>query len=235
MSSVTTILSPAIMVCAAAPFTDPSDGKVMQLRQCASFADTLRGRDNNALFPLEKYDFIKNVRALAAAFDDHDKPLLFVELFDTLHLHWGSAAQPKDVCDPTAPRSNARWCSQDGASSYEPLLVDVLRKTDLFKALQDTIPVLEDLKIPRCELTDAKTGRCLKLGATRSGLEVLAAVRVEPVYGDGLVEQSQGETRDASGVARVLVAGLGQYAEVEFQLRQLAVEIQRRVAQIHAG
>lgn len=179
------------MVCPAAPFTDPSDGKVMQLRQCASFADTLRGRDNNALFPLEKYDFIKNVQALAAAFDDHNKPLLFVELFDTLHLHWGSAAQPRDVCDPTAPRSSARWCAQDGASSYEPLLVDVLRKTDLFKALQDTIPVLEDLKIPRCELTDAKTGRCLKLGATRSGLDVLVdmvRVLVDPARSKGLAD-----------------------------------------------
>lgn len=179
------------MVCPATPFTDPSDGKVLQLRQCASFADTLRGRDNNALFPLEKYDFIRNVQALAAAFDDHNKPLLFVELFDTLHRHWGSAAQPKDVCDPARPRSDARWCSQDGASSYEPLLVEVFRKTDLFQALQDTLPVLESVKIPRCAITDPKTGRCLKLGATRSGVEVLVdlvRIMVDPERNKGLTD-----------------------------------------------
>src|SRR5262249_32050408 len=44
------------MVCPVTPYTDPSDGKVLNLRTCASFDDSIRGRDPNALFPLETLD-----------------------------------------------------------------------------------------------------------------------------------------------------------------------------------
>ena len=37
-------------------------------------------------------------------------------------------------------RPSARWCSQDGAVTYEPLLADVLTNTDLFQTLHDTVP-----------------------------------------------------------------------------------------------
>ncbi len=175
-------------VCRLTPFTD-TDGKVLPLRACSSFADTLRGRDNNSLFPIEQNDFIKNVQALAAAFADHDQPLLFVQLFDTLHLHWGSKAQSKETCNPALPRTDARWCSQDGGSSYEALLSDVLRKTDIFKALQETIPIIENIKISHCDVTDPRTGKCTKPGTTRTGIQVLVdmvRVLLDPSRSPGL-------------------------------------------------
>ena len=146
------------MACDPTPFT-ASDGTVIPLRTCSSFDLTLRGRDPGGLFPLEQLGFIQNVQPLAAAFDDHGQPLLFVQLFDTLQLHWGSPAQTKAECDPTLPRSNARWCSHDGAVTYEPLLSEAL-KTDLFAALHDFIPVLKQTTVAHCTAQDPKTGQC---------------------------------------------------------------------------
>ena len=163
------------MACDPAPFT-ASDGTVIPLRKCGSFDRTLRGRDPGGLFPLEQLDFIKNVQPLAAAFDDHGQPLLFVQLFDTLQLHWGSPRQTKEECDPTLPRTDARWCSQDGAVTYEPLLSAAL-KTDLFAALHDFIPILQATTVAHCTAQDPKSGLCTA-SVKYDGVHVLAeAVR----------------------------------------------------------
>jgi hypothetical protein len=146
------------MACDLTPFT-ASDGTVIPLRTCKSFDLTLRGRDPGGLFPLEQLGFIPNIQPLAAAFDDHGEALLFVQLFDTLHVHWGSPAQPKTECDPTLPRSDARWCSQDGTVTYEPLLSAAL-KTDLFETLSVFIPILQQTTVLHCTAQDPATGKC---------------------------------------------------------------------------
>lgn len=164
-------------VCAETPFTDPSDGKVLRLRKCTNFKDTLRGRDNNDLFPLELMEFVASVGPLAAAFADHGQPLLFVELFDTLHRHWGSAKQTKEECDPTLPKTDARWCSQDGASSYEPLMAELL-ETDLFPTLYELVNALGKIKVKHCDGFDPATHVCTK-GHDVDGVQAMAeAVRV---------------------------------------------------------
>jgi len=165
------------MACPETPFTDPSDGKVLKLRKCTSFKDTLRGRDNNDLFPLELMDFVASVGPLAAAFADHAQPLLFVELFDTMHRHWGSAKQTKEECDPSLPKTNARWCSQDGASSYEALLAEAL-ETDLFPTLYEVVNALQKIKVKHCDGFDPKTNVCTKSHDV-DGVQAMAeAVRV---------------------------------------------------------
>lgn len=178
------------MACSEAPFTDPSDGKVIKLRKCASFADTIRGRDEDALFPLEVLDFVKNVQPLAAAFADHGKPLYFVDLFDTLHRHWGSNKQTKAECDPSLPKTDARWCSQDGAVTYEPLLAEML-ESDLFPTLFELVTTLKAMKVPHCEAFDPKSHQCTK-AIDRDGVTVLAeAVRVlvDPARSPGLKDR----------------------------------------------
>jgi len=190
------LIDPApTMVCDPAPFTD-TDGTVVNLRSCKTFDDTIRGRDPGFLFPIEEFNFVQNVQPLASAFDDHGKPLLFVDLFDTLHLHWADAQQPPDVCDPTLPKTNARWCSQDGAVSYEPLLADILTNTDLFQALHDTVPVIEQTTITHCDAQDPTTHVCTKT-STRNGVQVLAqAVRVmvDPALNQGLTDRNGVQT-----------------------------------------
>jgi hypothetical protein len=177
------------VVCPAAPFTD-SDGKVLNIRACGPFKDTLRGRDLDALFPLEQLGFLETAKPLAKAFSDNQANLLFVDLLDTLHLHWGSPRQSAEECQPGLPRADARWCSQDGAVSYEPLIVEAL-KTDLFAALHDSVKELTAITVPHCDARDAK-GACTKTTAY-DGVKVLAeAVKaiVDPAKNKGLVQRS---------------------------------------------
>jgi hypothetical protein len=180
----------ATTVCSPAPFTD-SDGTVVGLRTCSTFADTMRGRDPGFLFPVEQLGFVQDVQPLAAAFDDHGQALLFVDLFDTLHLHWGSEQQPPDLCDPTQPRASARWCSQDGVVRYEPLLIDILLHTDVLQTLHDVVPVIQGTTIVHCDAQDPMTHACTKT-SPRTGVQVLAqAVRVmvDPAYNQGLTDR----------------------------------------------
>jgi hypothetical protein len=185
------ILDPApTTVCNLTPFTD-TDGTVLNLRSCSTFADTLRGRDPGFIFPLEEGGFVADVQPLAAAFDNHGQSLLFVDLFDALDVHWADSQEPTTECDPTQPKTSARWCSQDGAVTYEPLLADVLTNTDLFQALHDTVPVIEGITVEHCNTTDAMTGACTST-STLNGVEVLAqAVRVmvDPALNKGLTDR----------------------------------------------
>jgi len=178
-------------VCDPAPFTD-TDGTKLNLRKCATFDDTMRGRDPGSLFPLEEFNFVQNVQPLAQAFDAHGQPLLFVDLFDTMHLHWGDTQQSKAECDPSQPKTSARWCSQDGVVSYEPLLTDVLTKTDVLQTLHDIVPVLQQTTVTHCDAQDPSTHACTKT-STRDGVHVLAqAVRVmvDPAVNKGLTDRN---------------------------------------------
>jgi hypothetical protein len=177
-------------VCALTPFTD-TDGTVLNLRTCSTFADTIRGRDPGYIFPLEEFSFVQNVQPLAAAFDNHGASLMFVNLFDTLGAHWADAAQPTTECDPTQPHTNARWCSQDGAVTYEPLLADVMTNTDVLQALHDTVPIIQNTVVQHCDQLDPVSHECTKTSA-RTGVQVLAqAVRVmiDPAQNQGLTDR----------------------------------------------
>lgn len=173
------------LVCPQLPFTD-TDGLALNLRQCQTFAGTLRDRDPDALFPLEQFGFLESAKPLARAFQKNDANLLFVDLFDVLHRHWGSPQQSKEECDPSLPKTAARWCSQDGASSYEPLVAEALAG-DLFPALHDSVKELEAITIQHCDARDAK-GTCTKT-TSWDGVKVLAeAVKamVDPAKNKGL-------------------------------------------------
>jgi hypothetical protein len=161
-----------------------SRGVSFNLRTCTKFADTLRGRDNNGLFPLEHEGFVTKVGPLAKVFEN--KPLLFVELFDTLHLHWGTTGQTKDICDPSVKRvlwndttkrleGDYRWCGQSGLRGYEKLLVEVLssRDIDVFGTLFDLIPIVEGIKVPHCAARNKTTGECPQPTVDRNGVVVL--------------------------------------------------------------
>jgi hypothetical protein len=183
------------MACAPAPFTD-TDGTVLHLRSCSNFAQTIRGRDPGFMFPIEQFDFVRNIGPLAAAFDDHGQLPLFVDLLDTLHLHWADAAQPASVCDPSQPKTSALWCSQDGAMTYEPLLVDVLTNTDLFQTLHDTLPILAGTTVTHCDQQDPTTHLCTHT-SSRNGVQVLSqAVRVlsDPAFNQGLTDRNGVQT-----------------------------------------
>lgn len=182
---------PQTTACAYTPFTD-TDGAKLNLHDCSATPQyDLRHRDPGALFPLEQGGFIEGIQPLAAAFDDHGQAILFVDLFDTLHLHWGSAQQTADICDPSLPKSDDRWCSQDGAVSYEPLLYDVLTNTDLLQSLHDFVPILKSTTVAHCDAQDPKTRHCTTSHAI-DGIRVLAnamRVMVDPARNQGLTDR----------------------------------------------
>ena len=182
---------PSTAACAFKPFTD-TDGTVLNIYDCTSTPQySLPQRDPGATFPLELYGFAANVQPLAAAFDDHGESALFVDLFNTLHLHWGSAQQTSDICDPTLPKTDARWCSQDGAVTYEPLLFDVLSNTDLLTALHDTIPIIQSTTVTHCDKQDPVTHACTQT-SNRNGIQVLSQlvrVMIDPALNQGLVDR----------------------------------------------
>jgi hypothetical protein len=185
----------ATTACSLTPFTD-TDGTVLNLRTCSSFASTMRGRDPGYIFPLEENGFVTDVQPLAQAFDDHGQALLFVDLFNTLDLHWGDAQVPTTVCDPSQPRTSPQWCSQDGAVTYEPLLADVLTNTDLFQTLHDTVPIIDAITVQHCNATNPTTGACTSTSPL-TGVQVLAnAVRVmvDPALNAGLTDRHGVET-----------------------------------------
>jgi hypothetical protein len=191
---LTGVLDPVpSMVCPAAPFTDPSDGKVIALRKCASFNDTIRGRDNNDIFPLELMNFVESVSPLAASFADHNQPLLFVELFDTMHRHWGSTKQSKNECDPSLPKTDARWCTQDGAVTYEALLAEML-ETDLFPTLYEVVKALQTIRVPHCDTFSG--GTCTKAHDIDGVVALSEAVRVlvDPARNAGLLDRTGKKT-----------------------------------------
>ena len=161
------------MVCDAAPFRD-TDGRTVNLRRCQNTEDLMRVRDIDALFALDDMDFVPKVRGLAAAFADNGQDRLFVDLFDTLHRHWGTETQTRGECDPSLPKTNPRWCSQDGAVRYESVLAEMLDPRLGFLPLaQEFITQLKAMRIPHCTGVEAGTGKCLTT-STRDGVSAFA-------------------------------------------------------------
>ena len=146
------------MVCPLSSFTAP-DGTVFPLRSCTSIDDVLRARDVDALFPVNELGFVPSLQPLASAFDAHSAPLLFADLFNVLHLHWGSTQQTTQECDPTLPRTDGRWCSQDGLVRYEPLLADIVSQQP-FERIQGLLGALASINVPHCNTYDPTSHLC---------------------------------------------------------------------------
>ena len=182
------------MVCPLSSFTAP-DGAVFPLRQCADVSDVLRARDPDALFPVDELGFVPALQPIAAAFDAHQAALLFANLFDTLHLHWGSPQQSKKECDPTLPRTDGRWCSQDGLVRYEPLLADVVNDQP-FERIQGLLETLSTISVPHCQKYDATTHLCTQATNVDGIHAVAQAVELlfDPARTPGLADR-QGNTQ----------------------------------------
>ena len=178
------------LVCPPAPFTD-TDGHVLNLRNCASFKDTIRGRDNDALFPLEQLDFLEASKPLAQAFHDNDANLLLRRSVRHAPPPLGLAeAERRRMLEERRPKTDARWCSQDGAVTYEPLVAEALR-TDLFAAMHDGVKELSAIKVQHCDTRDT-TGTCTHT-TEYDGVKVLAeAVKamVDPAKNAGLKQRN---------------------------------------------
>ncbi|HEY2510594.1 MAG TPA: hypothetical protein VGI39_07055, partial [Polyangiaceae bacterium] len=178
------------MVCDPMPFTMP-DGTVYPLRNCSNVQDVLRARDSNALFPVDELGFVPSLQPLATAFDKHHQPIEFANLWDVLHLHWGSTKQPATLCDPSLPRSNPRWCAQSGLVTYEPLFAEIL-SNGTFERLQSFMNTLAGMTVNHCTAYDKGTGLC-KSTVQYDGVHVVAQAMemlFDPQRTPGLVDRT---------------------------------------------
>ncbi len=163
------------IVCPLDPFSPTVNGITYKIRKCNDVRDVLRARDPNALFPIDEKSmgFVEALGPLALAFDKHKLPLVFANLFDVLHLHYGSSKQTKVECNPSLPRTDGRWCAQSGLVSYEPLIVEILKSGGVFARIQSLLEAMASTKIARCTSRDRTTGLCAASSEV-DGLRVVA-------------------------------------------------------------
>ena len=131
--------------------------------QCATFDDTFRARDAGTIFLWEHFDFHEAMTPVLEAFVRHGKEHLFVELIEVVHRHWASAAHGPE-CDPGGTAAtNPRYCSEDGAVAYEPIVVDALL-SDLLPSLHDLVRTMQSQAIVSVRSD----------GSTRDGVAIAA-------------------------------------------------------------
>jgi hypothetical protein len=163
-------------VCPERVITDPNptapdaspDGLVHGLRSCQD-GDYLFQRDNNTLFILEDFNFYKAITPLVTAFANHGREDLFIDIMEVIDRHWADGQGTTDEC--TLSANPTKMCSQDGAVTYEPLLVEQYA-SDLLPALHDLVKTLTTLSIPHCDSIDPTTHACTP--TTVNGISVLA-------------------------------------------------------------
>jgi hypothetical protein len=122
--------------------------KANGVAQCDAPADLFRLRDANTIFLWERLGFYEYLRPFVTAFaslacsDDlascETKNItgeqIFIDLVEILHRHW-SGKDHGPECTPTGnAKTNPRYCSEAGISTYEPIVADALRE-DLLPAL----------------------------------------------------------------------------------------------------
>ncbi|MFO0677476.1 MAG: hypothetical protein U0169_13155 [Polyangiaceae bacterium] len=157
-------------LCPETPITDAATKTTTNVRTCTRYDQTVRGRHANALFVVDTMGFVDALRPVLEVFSDAKKPLVAVELLDTMAVHWGTDKQSKEECDPSLPRTDARWCSQAGLSRFEPLLAELMR-SDLLPALQAALKSFSATTVQHCE-TFGADGVCTKATA-KTGRQIL--------------------------------------------------------------
>ncbi len=168
--------------CSGAPDV-ATDGMVHGLRTCPT-GSWLFDRDQDSTFVWEDLGFYNAITPLVSAFATARNPTtgqarhredLFIALMEVLHKHWqtqqGAAAEPADcVLSMGPPAVN---CSQDGADSYEPLMMQIF-SSDMLEALHDTVKTIQGIMVPTCSTADPATGVCTKAGPSLDGVQILA-------------------------------------------------------------
>jgi hypothetical protein len=174
-----------------------SDGMVHGLRACQD-GDWLYQRDADSFFLTEEGGFLDALTPLATAFANHGREDLFIQVMETLHKHWqtaaGAAASAAE-CKLT-PTTN---CTKDGADTYEPLFAKIF-SADLMTALNKITGIAAGMTVQTCVAVDPRTHACTMPGST-DGISLLASAT--RALADPKVAQSFGVTDSAGKVTSV--------------------------------
>jgi hypothetical protein len=151
-----------------------SDGKVHGLRSCQD-GQWLYQRDADSFFLTEEAGFLDALTPLATAFANHGREDLFVQVMETLHKHWqtaaGAAAASTGAAECTLTPSTS--CTKDGADTYEPLLAKIF-SSDLFTAINKITGIAAGMTVQTCGAVNAATHTCTSPGSI-DGIGLLAS------------------------------------------------------------
>jgi hypothetical protein len=151
-------------------------------RLCADEKDLLRIRDANTIFLWEHFGFYDYLRPIMTVFanvscvpdlsscdvNDTRGEQIFIDIVDTLSRHWPGKEHGEE-CDSTGDAaSNARYCSEAGVNTYEPILADAFKS--------DLIPALVEFSKVATEVSAITVKRGDSAGQVWTGGEVLERV-----------------------------------------------------------
>jgi hypothetical protein len=87
--------------------------------------------------------FYEAFRPVAQAFADHNAEKLFMDVISVIHRHWPSK---KSTTHQFTDSSGKAYAAGSAAVTYEPLLIEILAKSDLMGALTSFAKTLDTLK-----------------------------------------------------------------------------------------
>lgn len=134
-----------------------ADGMIHGLRSCKD-GDWLQQRDPDATLVWEDFGFYNAMAPVVTAFANHNSEELLIQILDILYKHWQDGQGTAQDCNPSDPK-DPRYCTQDGLSSYEPLLSEAF-VGDMLPAMHDLEKILETVQIPHCTAVDPTTKQC---------------------------------------------------------------------------
>jgi hypothetical protein len=140
---------------------DPRTGENI----CATWEDTLRGRNPQTSFHWEYEGYYDSISPTIEAFYAHGKEPLFLDLVEVLHRHWATPLHGKECEKKGDYITNPRFCAETGLSLLEPFMVRLLDE-NLIQTLHDFTSALKSIQIS----SQAFPGR------KRDGIEVAASL-----------------------------------------------------------
>ncbi len=136
-----------------------SDGKVHGLRNCAA-GDSAFERDRDATIVWENFGFYSAMTPLITAYANHNREDLLLDMMEVWHRHWADDKALPTECDSTGNyKTNPRFCTKDGALTYEPLLSEALAG-DFMPALNVVARILSTDGIAHCTAVDPTSHQC---------------------------------------------------------------------------
>jgi hypothetical protein len=143
-SQTAKFITHALEPIASAVCTKKSNG----VAQCDEPSDLFRLRDANTIFLWERLGFYEYLRPFVTAFasvacsadlstcetKNMTGEQLFIDVVEVLHRHWSGKDHGPECTPIGSAKTNPRYCSEAGISTYEPIVADALRE-DLLPAL----------------------------------------------------------------------------------------------------
>lgn len=154
---------------------------------CADKAATLRIRDGNTAFALERFGMMGYLRPVVTAFANASCPrgapscdktrdggeLLFLDLLQVLNRHYPGSDHGQE-CSTT---DRGRYCSEAGLNRYEPIVADAVRG--------DLLPALHEFAKVATQQSAIPVKRGPKRGENwplSKAIEKLARILFDPTY-----------------------------------------------------